>query len=133
MGEEEPMYEGFVKATKLAEVAKFQDSLNVMNEVFEFHPEGGIAYKYYYRSLVEDNLEGRIRDLERAKESFLFLFKTVNRNMEKPGMTDVHNLMLDHFRGLQGARRSTLEEYDRLTEAGLVDFSIMSSGIPEEL
>jgi len=122
----EDHYKGFTDATKLGEVARFQDSLNLLNEVFLFHPEGAIAYKYYYMALVECNLEDRIRQLERAREGFLFLFRSVNKNMDLPGMSEVHDRMLDHYKGLEGSRRSTMEEYDRHNECGLVDFSQIS-------
>lgn len=127
----EDHYKAFKEATKLGEQGLFQESLNKMNEVFLFHPEGAIAYKYYYMALVECNLENRIRQLERAREGFLFLFKSVNKNMDKTGLSKVHDMMLDHYRGLEGSRRSTMEEYERYNECGLVDFTSISLSVEE--
>jgi len=110
----------YENALKLAQAGKFQESLNLMNEVFLFHPEGAIAYKHYFRGLVESNLEHRMRDLERAKESFKFLIESVNEKKEDTGMTDIFKTMMDHWEGLEGARRSTVEEYNNRVEYGRI-------------
>ena len=122
----------FGQATKHAESAKFQESLNLLNEVFLFHPEGAIAYKHYFQGLVETNLEDRMRHLERARESFLFLFKSTNENLDKPGMNEVHTTMQDHWKGLEGTRRSTMEEYDHRIEYGSLDLSTIPLGVDKE-
>ena len=108
----------YENALKLAQVGKFQESLNLMNEVFLFHPEGAIAYKHYFRGLVETNLENRMRDLERAKESFKFLLESVNENKKDASLSEIVKTMNDHWEGLEGARRSTIEEYNNRVEYG---------------
>lgn len=110
--EEKDSYNIYHDALKLAEKGKFQESLNLMNEVFIFHPEGAIAYKHYFRGLVESNMETRMRNFERAKESFQFLLSSLSGKKELTGMTDIHKTIMDHWEGLEGARQSTIEEYD---------------------
>jgi len=124
-------YDSYCEGIRKAERGEFQDALNIFNEVFLFHPEGATAYKYYFRALVEPNPEDRMRELERAREGFLFLFKSVNKNMDKGTMNQIHNRMIDHYKGLEGSQQSTLEEYNRETEQGLVDFAEMSASTPE--
>ncbi len=108
-------FSNFEKATKFAEQAKFQESLNLMNDVFLLHSDGGIAYKYYFHALVEPNPETRIKDLDRAQRGFKTLLETISNNLDKKGMDEVHTRMLDHIEGLEGARRSTLEEFENKT------------------
>ena len=114
--EPDDYHERFTEATNLGMVGRFQESLSIMNEVFLFHPEGALAYKYYYRALVDPDPKDRIKELERADEGFKSLLKSVGKNIEKTGMDEVHNLMLDHYEGLKGARRSTREEFGRRKE-----------------
>ena len=117
MAEKDP-FNIYHSALKLAEVGKFQESLNLMNEVFIFHSEGAIAYKHYFRGLVEPNMDNRMRNFERAKESFHFLLTSVGGKKQETGMAEIHKHMMDHWEGLEGARQSTIEEYDTRTGYG---------------
>ena len=98
------------KATKFAEKAEFQESLNLMNDVFLFHDEGGLAYKYYFHALMETDPDARMKDLERARSGFKSLMASVDENLDKKGMDEVQKRMLDHIEGLEGSVRSTREE-----------------------
>jgi hypothetical protein len=129
--EEKDQYSIYHNALKLAEKGEFQESLNLMNEVFIFHPEGAIAYKHYFRGLVESNMETRMRNFERAKESFKFLLTSVDGKKEETGMVDIHKTMIDHWEGLEGARQSTIEEYDQRRDYGDI-VQIMKSVDVEE-
>jgi hypothetical protein len=128
--DEKDSYDIYHDALKLAEKGKFQESLNLMNEVFIFHPEGAIAYKHYFRGLVEPNMDSRMRDFERAKECFKFLLYSVDGKKEVTGMPDIHKTMMDHWEGLEGARQSTIEEYD--TRRGYGDIVQLTKTVDAE-
>jgi hypothetical protein len=110
MGEEDSL-KTFIKASKQGEAGNFQDSLNLFNKVFLFHPEGAIAYKWYFYGLTEENLEDRMRYFERAKESFSYLVDTIKEYQDQPGMEQILEIVQDQCKGLEGARTGTLDEF----------------------
>ena len=116
------------RALELDKSGRYNEALSAFNTALSFHDERGKAFELFYKAVKEDNLERRIRHLERAKEATLYLDEVLREN---PG---VHaqpfcDLVQGHFHRLREAERLCLDEFYKTADISNADGEPIPIGI----
>lgn len=104
------------KALELDKDGRYDEAMSAFHTALSFHDERGKAFELFYRAIKENNLEQRIRYLERAKEATLYLDEVLREN---PGAyaKPFSDLAQSHFLRLREAERLCLDEFYKTSEA----------------